>query len=221
MALLYLLRHGQSQANLHPELIGGRTPETPLSELGVNQAKHAGVYMARMLIRPSLVAVSPAVRTMDTAAYALRQMNYRGRVVIDPAFQELSQGVFEGQSRIETYTPERLEQIAQLGKDFKLPGGESVAEVGERMKIAMHRIDHMVRHTQREDASREAARGIMLPECGLVVTHETAIKALVAQIKGYDQEWVYKTRLSNASLTRLTVSDSSIILDVLGSNTQS
>lgn len=221
MALLYLLRHGQSQANLHPELIGGRTPETPLSELGVNQAKHAGVYMARMLIRPSLVAVSPAVRTMDTAAYALRQMNYRGRVVIDPAFQELSQGVFEGQSRIETYTPERLEQIAQLGKNFKLPGGESVAEVGERMKAAVCRMDNLVRCTPREDAAYEAARGIMLPECGLIVTHETAIKALVAQIKGYDQEWVYKTRLSNASLTRLTVSDSSIILDVLGSNTQS
>ncbi len=221
MALLYLLRHGQSQANLHPELIGGRTSETPLSELGANQAKRAGAYMARMLIRPSLVAVSPAVRTMDTAAYALHQMNYRGRVVIDPAFQELSQGVFEGQPRIETYTPERLEQIAQRGKNFKLPGGESVAEVGERMKAAVCRMDNLVRCTPREDAAYEAARGIMLPECGLIVTHETAIKSLVARIKGYDQEWVYRTRLPNASLTRLTVNGDAIILDMLGSSTQS
>ncbi len=221
MAQLYLLRHGESHANLQRDLIGGRTNETPLSPLGVEQARRAGAYMRRMLIRPSVAAVSPAVRTLHTAQLALREMEYRGKVTIDPMLQELSQGTSEGMPRHDVYTPERLEEIARLGKDFKLPEGESVSEVGERMVAAVYRVDSLVKYTQRTEAAGEVARGVMLPECGLIVTHETAIKSLVAKVKGHSQEWVYHTRLANASLTRLTVCDNAIIVDTLGSSTQS
>lgn len=220
MAQLYLLWHGQSSTNTTPERIGGRGNWAPLTELSNEQAAKAGDYMARLLIRPSIVAVSPAERTVQTAAAALKSMNYHGKVYLEPMAQELSQGAAEGLLRTDVWTEERLREVAEQGKDFKLPGAESVNEVGERMLEAVYKLDRLTRQTERPGTHAENARGLYLPECGLMVTHEVAIKALVAHVMDYSQEWVYTTRIPNAALTRITVNGTLIGIDTLGVNTQ-
>ena len=99
MASLYFMRHAQSEFNTTPHLIGGRQNSVPLTELGERQAIERGRAMRHQLIKPNIVAVSPAVRAQQTASLALGEMNYHGKVYIDPDLQKLSQGKFEGQVR--------------------------------------------------------------------------------------------------------------------------
>lgn len=214
MAQLYYLRHGESEANLRPDLIGGRTNEAKLSPRGEEQARRAGKHLRELMIKPSVVYVSPAVRTLRTAELALSEIDYRGKVVICPELQELSQGDCEGLPRADVYTPERLEQIAELGKGFKLPGGESVRELGDRLYEASLVINQYAERIGGFETSY-----MCLPASALIVTHETAIKALAARQKGYSQQWVYETKLPNASLSRMNAVDSHIGVEYLGKDT--
>ena len=214
MSQLYFLRHGESEANLRPDLIGGRTNEAKLSPLGETQARRAGKYLLTMMIHPSIVHVSPAVRTLRTAELALGELDYHGRVVIDPRIQELSQGLSEGLPRVDVYTPEVLAQITEQGASFKLPGGESVEELGERMYEASRTIDQAA-----ERIGGFETKYMHLPVSALIVTHETAIKALVARTKHFSQHWVYETHLPNASLTRMNMLDGRLQIDYLGKAT--
>jgi broad specificity phosphatase PhoE len=220
MAQLYLLRHGESMANLRPDLIGGRTNETALSALGEEQAKAVGRYIQRLLIQPLVAVSSPAVRTRRTLRLALREANSALPIYLTDDLQELSQGAAEGQPRSDVYTNEVMAALRASGKDFKLPGGESMNEVGSRMYGAMLAIDHLTLQAERQRDHETPLHGVYLPPAALVSTHETAIKSLVARIKDLPQSWVYQTRLANASITRLTVLDSHIMVDYLGRDVQ-
>ena len=212
MASLYFMRHAQSESNTTPHLIGGRQNSVPLTELGERQAIERGRAMKHQLIKPNIVAISPAVRAQQTARLALGEMNYHGKVYIDPDLQELSQGEFEGQVRDEVWTAEREAEAALLGKDYALPGGESVAALGKRMYAAARRLDGLA---QQSEYARSYDH-MYLPPHALAVTHEMAIKALVALIEDRDQTWARKTRLPNASLTRITLTERSERVDFLG-----
>ncbi len=212
MASLDFKRHAQSESTTPPHLIGGRQNDVPLTAFGEEQAVARGQAMKRQLIKPNIVAVSPALRTRDTARLTLGEMKYRGKVYIDPDLQELSQGEFEGQVRDEVWTAEREAEAALLGKDYALPGGESVAALGERMYAAARRLDGLA---QQSEYARSYDH-MYLPPHALAVTHEMAIKALVALIEDRDQTWARKTRLPNTSLTRITFTERSERVDFLG-----
>ncbi len=212
MASIYFMRHAESASNLSPHLIGGRQNHVGITDWGEQQAVERGRAMKRQLIKPNIVAVSPAVRARETARLALSAMDYRGAVHIDPDLQEVSQGEFEGLPHDEVWTPERLAEIAEQGKEYALPGGESVAQVGERMYRAARKLDALA---QQPEYARSYSH-MYLPPHTLAVTHETAIKALIAHIEGYDQEWVYRTRLANTSLTLITFTERSEHVNYMG-----
>ena len=110
------------------------------------------------------------------------------------------------------WTAEREAEAALLGKDYALPGGESVAALGEGMYAAARRLDRLA---QQSEYAR-SYNHMYLPPHALAVTHEMAIKALVALIEDRDQTWARKTRLPNASLTRITLTERSERVDFLG-----
>lgn len=203
MAEIYLLRHAESTSNLRPETIGGRQNSVPLTPLGEEQARARGQAMKRQLMKPNIVAVSPAVRTRETARLALGEMDYHGKVYIEPDLQELSQGEAEGRLRTEMWTDERLAEVAEKGKDFAMPGGESVRQLGERMYRAVRKLNRLASSPQ----NAHNYEGMYLPPSGLAVTHEAAIKALIALIEDRPQEWVYTTRLANTSLTMISLTE--------------
>lgn len=62
---LWLLRHGEAETHgLRPDA------ERPLTERGIEQARAAGLALARLGIVPELVFTSPKVRARDTALLA-------------------------------------------------------------------------------------------------------------------------------------------------------
>jgi probable phosphoglycerate mutase len=187
---LYLIRHAESAMNTTPELISGRTNETPLTGRGVMQARHLGRYLVAHDVIPGSVHVSPAVRTQQTARYCLKEMGLELEHRVHDNLQELDQGDWAGLVRAEIYTDEVLGEIERLGMDFKAPSGESMREVGARM-------EDWLQETFDDYQPAEA------PETHLVFTHGVAIRSLVGRMLGWDNKRIYQTITDNTSLTML------------------
>lgn len=193
MPIIYAFRHGQAERNLHPELVGGRSNESPLTELGIEQAKKLGAYIVNTDTQFDIVQSSPAVRALDTAQIALPSR----RVHVAPDLQEISRGDSEGEVRDTVFTPKVRVREGSLGMDFKLPGWESVRDVSERAFYHVH-----------DTVS-------VLPDDYSVAmfTHEVWIKSLVAELLGKDYPWVMQTRLGNCSLTIFTLEGGRLVVD--------
>ncbi len=190
---VYLIRHAETVMNTNPHLVGGRSNETPLTPRGVEQAKRLGRAMLARRIFPFKVFASPAVRTRNTAQYSLAEMGLEIEPLVQDALQELGQGVWEGRPRLEAYTATALENIAKLGKDFKLEGGESMNDVGMRM------------HGWLTEAFNETAG--QKPSRCFVYTHGGAIKCLASHLHGWSHQQTYETQIDNASVSLFTKSN--------------
>ena len=190
---LYLIRHAQTVMNTNQHLIGGRSNETPLTQKGIEQAKRLGRIMLDKQILPMKVFASPAIRTIDTARYSLAEMGLDLEPFIEDALQELGQGFVEGRLRSEVYTETVMEDIVRLGKDFKLPGGESMNDVG-------HRMHDWVTETFREPAPDEPYRVF-------IYTHGGAIKYLASRLLDWGHQQTFETPIDNASVSLFLLRD--------------
>lgn len=187
---LYLIRHAETVMNTNAHLVGGRSNETPLTARGIEQAKTLGRAMLANNIIPDKVFASPAVRTRKTARYSLDEMGLDIEPTIHDDLQELSQGHAEGKPRVEIFTEAVLQNIAKVGKDFKLEGGESMNEVGQRMH------DWVMQATAGSDAEAHKY---------FVYTHGGAIKYLASHILGWEHAQTYQTAIDNTSVNLFVV----------------
>lgn len=127
------IRHAKGSHMLNPDLIMGRSIDAVLTDEGKIQADLKGKELAARGITPDYVASSSAVRCIQTGERILAAMNHSGG--IDDSTDdllEMDQGDFVGRKRTEVYNNEIQRQIRRFGKDFALPGGESMNQVGKR-----------------------------------------------------------------------------------------
>jgi alpha-ribazole phosphatase len=178
--MLILVRHGESVANAQGLLLGRTDAE--LTEVGRVQA--AG---ARALIRGRVAEVrtSPLRRARDTAAL----LDLGPAVTVDDRWVEVDYGEFE--CRPLGGIPAEVWQQWQRDRSFRPSGGETLAEVDERVAAAcaeLFAID---------------GAGARLPDGDVViVSHVTPIKAAVAWALGtVDLYW--RLHLRTASVTRI------------------
>lgn len=183
---LYLIRHAETVMNTNPHLVGGRSNDTPLTSKGIEQAKRLGTIMLSKGIMPQMVFVSPARRTIQTARYSLSEMGLSIEPIVHEDIQEQGQGSAEGKPRNEIYTEEVLQDILTHDKDFKLEGGESMNDVGERMLS-------WIKQTFSEEYGDSPLRYF-------VYTHGGAIKYLASHILGWRRQQTYETAIDNTSV---------------------
>jgi len=131
---IFLIRHGESEANLLPGQIGGRQNESPLSKKGLQQAMKLGNRLKAMGIKFEKVYSSTAVRAFETARIALPGVN----VEKNEELLEQGQGDWEMGDRKKIMTEEILAQMNSDNWEFKAPQtdrtvSESPREVEERM----------------------------------------------------------------------------------------
>ena len=189
MVEIYLIRHAESQANLHLEYIGGRMNETPLSEKGLLQAKLLGDRLKEQNICFDLVYASPAVRTLQTARISCQPIGYNlDQILIADDLQEMDMGQWVGNHRKDTYTPEIMAKIKADPWNFAAPGGESQRQVEERGLIWM--------------ANTIIPRSEEKLRIG-VYTHAFFIKCLLRGIMNFDAKHTYAVEIDNTSITRL------------------
>jgi probable phosphoglycerate mutase len=138
---IYYMRHGETDWNVEGRLQGGI--DTPLNELGLTQAAHAGRVLADLFARQGLGAssfafvASPLQRarvTMDMVRAELKLPP--GGYALDDRLREIGYGHWEGstlaQARVshpELYASRELDKWDSLP-----PGGESYASVQLRMR---------------------------------------------------------------------------------------
>ena len=130
-----LVRHGQSMANVRPELVGGRDVSSPLSSVGETQAKMLGERLKREGERPSRVFASHAVRAQRTAELACATAGITAGIEIEtePRVVEFSQGALEKQRREDVYREGGtvMREIARDACFFRPPGHSPDGDRGE------------------------------------------------------------------------------------------
>lgn len=133
MLNMYLIRHAESEMQLKPHLICGRSLLTPLTSKGRIQAKLLGKRLATLHIDE--LWASPAVRAYDTMDLARLEMSEYMDINVDDALLELHKGDWEDRVRAELFDalPDVSEQAKREGLDFSLPNGESPRQVTARM----------------------------------------------------------------------------------------
>lgn len=179
-ARLILLRHGRTRANASGLLQGRMDP--PLDDFGLDQAERA----ARLLTDASMgeirtVISSPLLRARQTAA------ELGLPVEIDDRFVEVDYGEYDGMP-LSDVPPETWRRWRD-DTSFTPPGGESLVEVGRRVRAACEELGERARD-----------EGTIL-----VVSHVSPIKAAVLWALGIDDAHVWRTHLDTASISMIDV----------------
>lgn len=181
--MLILLRHGRTKANAHGLLQGRIDPE--LDMLGQKQAAAA----AAVIGSADRVIASPLVRAQQTAA-ALGLP-----VETDERFIELNYGDWEGKPVKDV--PADTWATWREDLDFRPPAGETLNELGSRVRDALSEI-----------AVDAVQRDIV------VVSHVSPIKASVAWALGATDDLTWRLYLGQASICRIaTTLDSARLLE--------
>jgi len=178
--VLILVRHGESVANAQGLLLGRTDAE-------LTDAGRAQVLAARALVREPVAEVrtSPLRRARDTAAL----LDLGPVPVVDDRWIEVDYGEYEAQPLSEV--PAEVWRHWREDRDFRPAGGETLAEVDERVTAACADL------FEKDGAGARRADGDVV-----VVSHVTPIKAAVAWALGtWDLYW--RLYLRTASVTRI------------------
>jgi broad specificity phosphatase PhoE len=119
---LYLVRHGETAANVAGVFLGRADP--PLTDLGRRQAER----LASVLPPPDRVISSPLGRARQTAAAFGRP------VEVDPRWIELDYGALEGAHP--STVPADVRARWRTDPTFAAGGAESLAELAARVRTA-------------------------------------------------------------------------------------
>ena len=141
--LLYLVRHGQTEANRQRTFQG--TTDFPLNETGRHQATD---IMAFLKTEPVVAMyTSPMVRARETAGPLADHFSIVPETI--PDFHEVDCGRWEGKpfDQIVVDEPERLGQWL-TDPEIPAPDGESLGSVYRRIATPVNRITNLYRRTE-------------------------------------------------------------------------
>ncbi len=201
MTEFLFVRHAEAVTNTQPGLVGGQNNTTPLTERGRQQAALFGKYLHSNAVVPNVVFSSGAIRADTTAAIALAQAGIELPLLHDDRLMEMSQGEYEGAPRTHVYSPENLEKYAITTMDGKLPGGESMREVQQRMAAFLEETSQTYPH-----------------ERVLVFGHGLAIRALAGALRGFTKQAILAEQTNNVSLSFIETTPATPIVHFVGKN---
>lgn len=180
MALLVLLRHGESQWNLENRFTGW--VDVPLTEKGIAEARAAGVRLRD--IRFDAVFTSLLERANETLRLVLEETGQKGLVPVrDAALNERHYGDLQGLNKAETAEKFGAEQVHIWRRSYDVPppGGESLADTAARA------IPFYEKHIEPE---LRAGRNV------LVAAHGNSLRAIVMHLEGLSREQVLELNLA-------------------------
>ena len=178
--MLILVRHGRTSANA-AGLLQGRV-DNELDAVGVQQADQIAVALSRTAQRPDRIVSSPLLRARQTAEATARRLGLE--VSVDERWAELDYGEWDGLPVSEVRVSEWQRWRADTG--FAPPGGESLAELNDRVSTACDEL-----------AAVAAGRNVA------VFTHVSPIKSAVRWALGTSDEISWHLHVSQAQITRI------------------
>lgn len=179
---LYLVRHGETDCNRNQLLCGWGDP--PLNGRGRKQAVAAAMALKNVDFHHAYS--SGLKRATETAQIILQNREQEVKEV--PLLREIHFGEYEGKTMawIEKNAPDRYQAMATEGVHFQFPGGESLAQMHQRV-------------VQGVEALRQQHPGEQL----LVVSHGGVIRSILAHYIGGDMNKHWSFRIDHGSVTVL------------------
>jgi broad specificity phosphatase PhoE len=179
--MLHVVRHGRTSVNARGLLLGRDDP--PLDETGREQAK----AIARAIPRVDRVVASPLRRAQETAAA------FGCAVETDERWIELDYGEWDGRPLLDV--PVETWAAWRADVSFRPPGGETLLELGDRVRVACNDL-----------AAAATDTSIV------VVSHVSPIKAAVAWALGQGDELSWRLFVAPGSISRIDVRDGRTVL---------
>ncbi|WP_444665170.1 bifunctional RNase H/acid phosphatase [Cellulomonas sp. CW35] len=185
-----LVRHGETAMTVSRGYSGSGEPGPPLNDHGRAQARAAAALVDRVgrdlwgdIEYPSELLASPMVRTQETAGIVAERLGLPVRT--DDRVKEADFGEWQGltSEQIEERWPGTLEPWHTLAT-VRPPGGESIADVGERLRSVY-------------DDLLAAGGGRTV----VVVSHAVAIRAALGLAMGAHPGTWSQLRVSPASVS--------------------
>lgn len=169
--MLTIVRHGRTALNAQGFLQGRIDAE--LDEVGIEQARLIAAEVGSV----DLVIASPLLRARQTAeAFGLP-------VEVDQRWIELDYGEFDGLPM--SSIPATIWSEWRSDLDFRPPGGETIAELGLRVRGAAESLVETARENH-----------------VVVATHVSPIKAALAWGLGVSDEISWRVFVAQGSITR-------------------
>jgi alpha-ribazole phosphatase len=191
---LLLTRHGQTDWNIAGRYQG--QSDTPLNETGLRQA----AQIAKRLSKETIHAIytSDLSRSANTAQSIadFHQLEIKK----DSRLRELSFGDWEGMTHQEmsAHSPDVFSKWMEDSLNISTPNGETLAQLAGRVKSA---FDEIKNHHKDQTV--------------LVVAHSGALQSLLSVTLGLDLNRYWQFRVSQTSLSELTVYEDSVVLNLL------
>ena len=137
MTTLILVRHGESEWNRAGRIQG--QVNSPLTDLGINQAKATRDYLSGILLNQELeIYTSPLDRALQTAKIIAQGIDYPSRkIIIEERLNDFNLGEISGTfgwDKVAEIFPEQAQLRLQDPMRFHPSGGESGAEFEARLR---------------------------------------------------------------------------------------
>ena len=165
--LFGLLRHGQTIWNREKRIQG--SGNSPLTPEGVASCRKWGHFLSTQPITWHRIIASPLQRAVETAELVNETLGLP--IHRDEKIREMHWGQWEGLTldQIKSTWPGKVEELIQLGWDFRPPGGESRKELLQRVLSSCE-----------QNSTRWPNDNL------LVISHLGAIKSLLYHVEGRD-----------------------------------
>ncbi len=137
--MIYLVRHGESEANLQNRFSG--ITDVELSEKGIQQAYETGNILKPYKI--DYIYSSPLKRAKDTAKIISKVNNINEKdIIIENCLIEVNFGIFENMTWHEIRESHREESESWiLNKNkYRFPEGESYDDIKDRVSVFTNKI---------------------------------------------------------------------------------
>lgn len=192
---LFLTRHGQTDWNLARRYQGHSN--TKLNQVGIRQAE----LLAQRLSKETIHAIytSDLSRALDTAQKINSLQATAKTVSTDKRWRELSFGDWEGMTyeEMSAHSPELFDAWMKDSLTVSTPNGETHQQLAERVQAAFDEIK--VKHKD---------------ETVLVVGHSGSMQTLLSLTLGVNLSRYWQFRVSQASLSELTVYEDGVTLNL-------
>lgn len=206
---IYLVRHGQTEANARRIFQGWL--DLPLTENGRTQAHWVGDRLAQVEL--DRIYTSPLKRALETAQIIgqVLEASKRPEIILEAALKEMNFGRFDGLSsaELEARYPREYRRWQEDWVDSAPPGGERARDMFQRVCTW---FDDLTQEGGDPNNPYRPANVIASSQNILIVTHEGVILQILAHILGLDLAHCWRLRVEPGSLTEVQINHGYAVL---------
>ncbi len=194
MAVIYLVRHGQTKWN-REEVFRGQA-DIPLNDFGRCQAEALGKTLRNEELNNPVLVASPLKRATETAEIVSAHLDDIS-ISKDSSYLDISYGEWEGKplTEIRKKYPELYQAWLKHPEEVIFPGGETLKNAADRAEKGIFQAvkNNPEGHT-------------------IIFAHRAINKVLLCRLLGLGEQGFWKIRQDTACLNELAFSNRSFIL---------